>query len=124
MDHWIFRIAHSVWSNELRSRRLRDVNQPVDPDALPSDNPPAESMVMHAEVFTQVMALPDAQRQTILLVYIEGFSYAEAADILSIPIGTVMSRLSTGRRRLNEKLADKAADSASPPDATARTIRN
>ncbi len=46
------------------------------------------------------MALPDAQRETLLLVYVEGFTYKEAARILDIPIGTVMSRLAAARKKL------------------------
>lgn len=46
------------------------------------------------------MALPEAQRITVFLVYVEGFSYKEAADHLQIPIGTVMSRLAAARSKL------------------------
>jgi RNA polymerase sigma-70 factor (ECF subfamily) len=49
--------------------------------------------------------LSEAQRETVLLVYGEGFSYREAADFLEIPIGTIMSRLAATRRRLSP-LAD------------------
>jgi RNA polymerase sigma-70 factor (ECF subfamily) len=47
-------------------------------------------------------------RSVVLLVDVEEFSYKEAADILSVPIGTVMSRLSRGRKMLREKLTDVA----------------
>ena len=47
------------------------------------------------------MALPEAQRETVLLVYVEGFSYQEASEMLDIPIGTVMSRLAVARGRLS-----------------------
>jgi RNA polymerase sigma-70 factor (ECF subfamily) len=50
------------------------------------------------------MALPEPQRLAVVLVYVEGFSYAEASSILDIPVGTVMSRLATARRHLSEKL--------------------
>jgi RNA polymerase sigma-70 factor (ECF subfamily) len=49
--------------------------------------------------------LPDEQRQTVLLVGLEGFSYREVARITGVPIGTVMSRLSRGRERLRELIA-------------------
>jgi RNA polymerase sigma-70 factor (ECF subfamily) len=53
------------------------------------------SMVLRA-----IDQLPEAQRETILLVYGEGYSYAEAAAALGIPIGTIMSRLAAGRAAL------------------------
>ena len=50
------------------------------------------------------MALPEAQRVTVLLVYVEGYSYKEAAEILEIPIGTVMSRLAAARAKLGGRV--------------------
>jgi RNA polymerase sigma-70 factor (ECF subfamily) len=48
-------------------------------------------------VLTAINRLPEAQRETVLLVYGEGYSYAEAAAVLGVPIGTIMSRLAAGR---------------------------
>jgi RNA polymerase sigma-70 factor, ECF subfamily len=53
-----------------------------------------------AAVLRVIDRLPEAQRETVLLVYGEGYSYAEAAAVLSVPIGTIMSRLSAGRAAL------------------------
>lgn len=101
-DHWAFRIAKNLWFNELRSRRVREgrgfAQDSVDDLIAKGKN--AEWMVLRAEVFKAVMQLPEAQRVAIILVYVEGFSYAETADILEVPVGTVMSRLATGRRAL------------------------
>ena len=47
-----------------------------------------------------VQSLPEAQRETVFLVYVEGFSYREAAALLEVPIGTVMSRLAGARAKL------------------------
>ena len=46
------------------------------------------------------MGLPEAQRETLLLVYVEGFTYQEAANVLDVPIGTLMSRLAAVRLKL------------------------
>ena len=54
----------------------------------------------------KVMALPEAQRVTVLLVYVDGYKYAEAAEILDIPVGTIMSRLSAARSKLASDLKD------------------
>jgi RNA polymerase sigma-70 factor (ECF subfamily) len=52
-------------------------------------------------VLKQVLGLPEAQRETLLLVYVEGLTYQEAARVLDVPVGTVMSRLAAARRKLS-----------------------
>jgi len=61
-----------------------------------SENP--ERFTMNKEIVLGVLSLPEAQREIVALVYIEGYSYRETADLLEIPIGTVMSRLSAARQ--------------------------
>jgi RNA polymerase sigma-70 factor (ECF subfamily) len=63
-------------------------------------------------VFTQVMHLPEAQRETVMLVFVEGYSYREAAALLEVPIGTIMSRLSNARQKLKAVMQHDAADVA------------
>ena len=65
-----------------------------------------------AEVLGRIMTLPEAQRIAVLLVYVEGYSYKEAAEHLEIPIGTVMSRLAGARLRLAALRDDTAAPRA------------
>jgi len=64
--------------------------------------------LMDADVRGALDSLPEAFRNVVVLADIEGFSYKEIAEILSIPIGTVMSRLHRGRRQLQVKLWDYA----------------
>jgi len=52
------------------------------------------------QVLSTVNALPEAQRACVILAYVEGYSYQETADIIGVPIGTVMSRLSAARAKL------------------------
>ena len=59
-----------------------------------------ETNITATAVLRAIDLLPEAQRETILLVYGEGYSYAEAAAVLCVPIGTIMSRLSAGRAAL------------------------
>jgi RNA polymerase sigma-70 factor (ECF subfamily) len=105
LDSWLFRIAQSVWFNEMRADRIRQGGGlvPVEKAVLfaPTN---AESNIFFSEVFSQVMALPEAQRTTLALVYVEGYSYQEASELLGIPIGTVMSRLASARGRLAKLL--------------------
>jgi RNA polymerase sigma-70 factor, ECF subfamily len=101
LDHWVFRIAQSIWFNQRRAEKIRRGLGTVPAEeaglASPCD---AESNIFFAQVLSSVMGLPEAQRVTVLLVYVEGLSYQEAAVILEIPIGTVMSRLAGARSRL------------------------
>ncbi|MGR3677933.1 MAG: RNA polymerase sigma factor [Paracoccaceae bacterium] len=104
VDRWVFRLTRNIWLNELRSRRVRQgmglvAVEDVDiPDSVPS----TELNIFAREVLRKVNTLPEAQRETVLLTYVEGYSYKETAEILDIPIGTVMSRLATARRALAE----------------------
>ena len=102
LDRWLFSILRSIWLNEIRARRIREGGGFVDAEeALTSDGAKAiETNILAAEVFRAIGRLPEAQRETVLLVYGEGFSYAEAASALGIPVGTVMSRLAAARSAL------------------------
>jgi RNA polymerase sigma-70 factor (ECF subfamily) len=70
--------------------------------------PPVSERITDAEMLAALAAVPQDFRAVVLLVDVEEFSYKEAAGILNTPIGTVMSRLSRGRRLLRERLADLA----------------
>jgi len=67
--------------------------------------PPIPDQLSDGEILAALEGIPDDYRAVVLLVDVEGFSYKEVAGILSIPIGTVMSRLSRGRKMLRDRLA-------------------
>ena len=99
---WLFSIVHTVWLNEVRARQIRSRASMQWSDGLgdtlaESAALDPETDAMHREVVAAVEQLPDAQRAVMLLVAIEGLSYREAADVLDMPIGTVMSRLARAR---------------------------
>ena len=102
IDRWLFAILRSIWLNEIRSQRIREGGGFVDAeDALTIDGArEIEMNITASAVLRAIDRLPEAQRETILLVYGEGYSYAEAAAALSVPIGTIMSRLAAGRAAL------------------------
>jgi RNA polymerase sigma-70 factor, ECF subfamily len=102
VDRWLFAILRSIWLNEIRSQRIREGGGFVDAqDALTTDGArEIEMNITAAAVLRAIDRLPEAQRETILLVYGEGYSYAEAAAGLGVPIGTIMSRLAAGRAAL------------------------
>ena len=99
LDHWLFSILRSIWFNEVRARRIRQGGGFVDAgEALVFDGAHAmETNIFAAEVLKAIGRLPEAQREAVVLVYAEGHSYAEAAAIMDVPIGTVMSRLAAAR---------------------------
>lgn len=108
LDRWLFSILHSIWLNEVRSRRVRQGQGFVDADeTLSFDGAHETEMhVMANQVLKQVQALPEAQRSAVFLTYVEGLSYREVADILNIPIGTVMSRLAAARAKLSDAISE------------------
>ena len=102
VDRWLFAILRSIWLNDIRSQRIREGGGFVDAaDALTTDGErEIEMNITAAAVLRAIDRLPEAQRETVLLVYGEGYSYAEAAATLAVPIGTIMSRLAAGRAAL------------------------
>ena len=114
---WLFTILHNTARNRARDRAREGVT--VDSDAVdqaadaPSyglSTPVAtpEGLLLRETLTPELQAavdeLPDAFRQAVWLRDVEEFSYAEIADMLNIPVGTVMSRISRGRRMLFDRL--------------------
>ena len=66
----------------------------------PADAFSFEDKHWHTQVMQRVKRLPEAQRNAVFLVYVEGFTYQEAAMTLSVPVGTIMSRLASARLTL------------------------
>ncbi|MGK3134770.1 sigma-70 family RNA polymerase sigma factor [Pantoea trifolii] len=102
IDRWLFSVLHSVWINELRAQRVRLGQGFVDSDELVAADQQQhdEQRRQYAKVMQRVSQLPEAQRNAVFLVYVEGFTYQEAADTLAVPIGTIMSRLAAARTTL------------------------
>ncbi|MGO4573973.1 RNA polymerase sigma factor [Microvirga sp. 2TAF3] len=114
VDRWLFSILHSIWLNELRSRRVRQGEGLVDAETALIFNgaEQVESNVLKTQVLKEVQALPEPQRAAVFLVYVEGLAYREAAEILDVPIGTVMSRLAAARAALGKLGAERRDESA------------
>lgn len=103
---WLFAILHNLAMTRLRRRASRPGMVPLEDageDALA--HPPAQEDGLHVgDVRAALARLPEAQRTVLLLVAVEDLSYAEAARVLAIPVGTVMSRLSRARERLHREM--------------------
>ena len=121
MRAWLFTILHNTARNRFRDRaretvdvnsevvdRAADAPPPGSHGPLPGGGETPESLLLRdtlaPELQAAVDALPDIFREAVWLRDVEEFSYAEIAEMLSIPIGTVMSRISRGRHMLFERL--------------------
>jgi RNA polymerase sigma-70 factor, ECF subfamily len=102
MRSWLFTIMHNLHVNAVYRRRRAPDGQPLTPDV-------ENGVVVQADQTTGLVArdisraldqLPDEQRHVVLLVGLEEMSYKKTAEILGVPMGTVMSRLARGRERL------------------------
>lgn len=111
IDRWLFAILHSIWISELRSRHVRMGQGFVASEELiaPDYREQDDACLHYQTLMQRVNALPEAQRNTVFLVYVEGFTYREAAETLAVPIGTIMSRLAAAWAMLA-----KPADAQSP----------
>ena len=114
LDRWLFSILRSIWLNEIRARRIREGRGFVDPEtALIVDlREQVETNILAAQVLKEVQGLPEAQREAVFLVYVEGLRYREAADLLEVPIGTIMSRLAAARASLGRLNAEGVRDTS------------
>jgi len=111
LDRWVFTIARRIWLNDIRSAKVRRGEGVVHVEEVElSDNSPhIDVNILAREVLDLVQALPEGQRVTTFLVYVEGYSYREAAAMLDIPIGTVMSRLAGARKTVAAKATAQKA---------------
>jgi len=103
---WLLSIMHNLHLNQLRDWHLDDGHAVL--DELPEPPDPGAPAGERLDLERALAALPTAQRAVMLLVAVEEYSYAEAADILGVPVGTVMSRLHRGREALRQRLAPAA----------------
>jgi len=105
MRHWLFTILHNIYVN-LRRKQSRSPDVRSDSDGIDREPAPAEhdSGLSVRDLTVALGRLPEEQRSTILLVGLEGLSYAEAAAVTGVPVGTVMSRLARGREKLREMM--------------------
>jgi RNA polymerase sigma-70 factor (ECF subfamily) len=134
---WLFRILNNAFISQYRRRKRRPSSSLDEVSdfylydhlvagntAPPQENPEREvlSRIGDEAVLQALEELPVEFRQVELLADVEGFSYREIADILGIPIGTVMSRLYRGRRRLQQRLWREAQQAGyDAPSASAGT---
>lgn len=106
---WLFTIMHNLHANAARTASRRPQTVPLDETgtAAPTRAEQEDGLEL-ASIETALAMLTEEQRQVILLVGLEEMSYQQAAAVLDVPIGTVMSRLHRGRERLRQILVGNA----------------
>ncbi len=121
---WLFRIMQNTFISDYRKKRREPLLTSTDDmeewqmsrlessarTALPSAEDIVLDKLPDGDVLDALKALPDEFRNAVYLADVEGFSYAEIAQIMNTPTGTVMSRIHRGRKRLRESLAEHARE--------------
>jgi RNA polymerase sigma-70 factor (ECF subfamily) len=107
MEGWLSRIVTNVFLDEVRRKRRRPVEvMPEDPERLLPAAPSADEATenLSDDVQDALRRLPEEFRTAVVLCDVVGLSYEEIADAISVPVGTVRSRIHRGRRLLRTAL--------------------
>ena len=130
---WMMTVLHNAFIDEQRRRQVEarhaDALVRMSEDMAP---PAQEGRVRLAQIRQAFLTLPEEQRAALHLVTLEGMAYADAAAVLGIPIGTLMSRLGRGRAALRAfedgarlgRTADEEPGPARPPRPALRLVSN
>jgi RNA polymerase sigma-70 factor, ECF subfamily len=115
-DSWLFRMAQNIWLDRMRSEKSQGESVDIDAafDLVDTDGRDVtENRLTLEEVGRGLAKLAHDQQVLVALVCIDGMSYKEAADVLGVPIGTVMSRLSRARLALHEAMSSGTSSDSS-----------
>jgi RNA polymerase sigma-70 factor (ECF subfamily) len=109
LDSWLYRIIYTQWIDTLRRRRVRAeklivLSRETESGSVSSDAEP--NFTTSLDVRTALESLPEEHRAAVMLVCVEGYGYAEAADVLNVPAGTIASRVSRAREMMSRRLRD------------------
>ncbi len=118
LDSWMFRIMQTTWIDMTRSQRVRSSRAGTMEEASFAVGEDGRSSfiarIQLSETRRAMQAMPDEYSAALALVAIEGFTYKEAAEMLDVPIGTIMSRVSRGRQAIIAAVNGKATHSGEP----------
>ncbi len=103
---WLFTLMHNLFVNQVRASANHSLCELDEANEVPVSGGQSEAMAVR-DIHAALAKLPDEQREVMLLVGLEQFAYADAARILGVPQGTVMSRLSRARERMRQLLEGK-----------------
>ena len=109
LDSWMYTMMRNMWIDEQRARKRRGETFVLDETGgLVGTSGGQEEAAALGDVDRALRFLPDEQREAVLLVMVEGYSYKEAAAIVGCPVGTLNSRLVRGRDALLSRLGELA----------------
>jgi RNA polymerase sigma-70 factor (ECF subfamily) len=109
IDSWMFRIAQNLNIDAARARLRRGTTVPIEDIAerVGEDGRDlVENRSQLAAAQRALQAVPDDQRAAFVLVVVEGLSYREAAEVLAVPVGTIMSRIARARARIESAIGE------------------
>jgi RNA polymerase sigma-70 factor (ECF subfamily) len=114
LDGWMYRIMRNIWADGRRASRVRQHEPLHAAEQVIGDDGQelADQRLTLAAARRALEDLPEEQRVTMILVCVDGLSYREAAEVLGVPTGTIMSRLHRGRQALHEKLRNRGGPDA------------
>jgi RNA polymerase sigma-70 factor, ECF subfamily len=109
LDAWLFRIVRTTWLDDRRrmARRPAESNEEAVNGFAGDSLPQTDTLDLRADLARALGTLTEDQRAVVLLVLVEGQSYEEAGEILGVPTGTIMSRLSRARTALMQALSQQ-----------------
>ncbi|MGE0256991.1 MAG: sigma-70 family RNA polymerase sigma factor [Alphaproteobacteria bacterium] len=110
---WLFAILHNGWVSNRRRAAVRLAGDALARPALAEPAGQAEHVFL-TQTLAALSRLPDEQRAAVVLVAVDGIGYRDAADILGVPVGTLMSRLARGRQALRDAVAGVPAEGDLP----------
>lgn len=107
LDAWLFRIMRNSWIDQIRREKTSGTKVDIDDvfDLAGEDGRTiTENSLMLKTTQQAIVGLPDDQREVLVLICVEELSYQETANLLDVPIGTVMSRLARARKKVAEAM--------------------
>jgi RNA polymerase sigma-70 factor, ECF subfamily len=120
---WLYTILYHRFLTEQNRLRRRGWHRALTEDTeLPGIAGGQDSALEHRDLLRAFSTLPEEQRAVLLLVGVEDLSYEEAARVLAVPIGTVMSRLSRGRERLRQRMYGDGCETSPRRSAALRRV--
>jgi RNA polymerase sigma-70 factor (ECF subfamily) len=107
LDSWMFRIMRNLWIDEMRKAKSQGPHDDVEDNLDIAGEDGTKTVELRSEssaVEQAILRLPEEFRSVLVLVCVDELSYREAAEVLGVPIGTVMSRLARARRAVAHDL--------------------